>query len=149
MVNLNKLEYKRKELISDFSEEELKQYIQVLAKKYYVHFLNNEKELYNNTVNQLKEVLQVYKSKYSNLNNYINFCLLEAINNLLNETIASGIELNSIDKSEDYFSENPFQDLINAFYESKKLYFNDVEMEQKIKKLEQENKHLKEQLNNG
>ena len=35
MINLNKLEQKRKELLTNFSEEELIEYIQQLTEKYY------------------------------------------------------------------------------------------------------------------
>ena len=135
-MNLKELENKHLEILSNFEEEDLKQYIQVLAKNYYLHFLNNEEESFNNTVKQLEEVLKIYKIDYPKLNSYINFCLLESINKLLNETISSGIELEVIDKTEDFFSDYPFKSLADAIEESRKLYFNDVEMEKKIEELE-------------
>ena len=149
MVNLTKLEYKRKELITDFSKEELKQYLELLANNYYYSFINNDYKQYNNTVKELEEVISIFNKNYSDIKHYINFCLLMSINKILNENYSSGIKLTIPTSEEDYFSENPFQNLINAFYESRELYFNDVEMDQKIKNLEQENKHLKELLNNG
>ena len=135
-MNLKELENKHHEILSNFEEEDLKQYIQVLGKNYYLHFLNNEEESFNNTVKQLEEVLKIYKIDYPKLNSYINFCLLESINKLLNETISSGIELEIIDKTEDFFSDYPFKSLADAIEESRKLYFNDVEMKNKIEELE-------------
>ena len=146
MVNLNKLEYKRKELITDFSKEELKQYLEVLTNNYYYSFINNDYKQYNNTVKELEEVISIFTNKYSDIKHYINFCLLATINKILNENYSSGIELKLVTSEEDYFSENPFKSLTDSLEESRKLYFNDVAMEKKIKKLEQENKNLKEQL---
>lgn len=135
---LKQLKNKHHEILTNLSEEELKQYIQVLSKNYYIHYLNNETELYNNTVKQLEEVLTVFKIKYSGLNNYINFCLLESVNKLLNENIASDVELTVLGNAEDYFSDNPFQDLINAFHESRQLYFKEKEAVERIEELELE-----------
>lgn len=149
MINLTKLEYKRKELITDFSEEELKQYLGILANNYYFSFINNDVKQYNNTVKELEEVISIFVSKYSDIQHYINFCLLATINKILNENYSSGIELTLLTSEEDYFSENPFKNLTDSLEASRKLYFNDIEMEKRIKELEQENKHLKELLNNG
>ena len=136
MINIKKLEEKQKEMLNNLSEEELKQYIKILAKNYYIYFLNNEVGAFKNTVKQLEEVISVFKLKYSHINSYINLCLLESINKILNEKITSEIEVDVLDKTEDYFSTNPFKSLTEAFEESRQLYFNDVEMEKKIKELE-------------
>ena len=85
MINLNKLEQKRKELLTNFSEEELIEYIQQLTEKYYSSFVNNEVEVHNNTMKYLEEVLSIYEDKYPQLNNFINFCLVRNINKILNE----------------------------------------------------------------
>lgn len=137
--NLNQLEKKYHELLINLSEEELKQYIQVLARNYYISFLSNDLELYNNTFKQLEEVNSIYRSKYSNFNNYINFCLLAAVNSILNENITSEVNLELLETSEEsYFSEEPFQNLINAFNESRALYFKQKEAEERIEELEKE-----------
>lgn len=147
MVNLDKLEYKRKELITDFSEEELKRYLELLSNNYYYSFINNDSKQYNNTVKELEEVISIFRSQYSDIKHYINFCLLATINKILNENYSSGIELTMVATSEeDFFSDYPFKNLVDSLEESRKLYFNDIEMEKRIKKLEQENKNLKEQL---
>lgn len=147
MVNLDKLEYKRKELITDFSEEELKRYLELLSNNYYYSFINNDSKQYNNTVKELEEVISIFRSQYSDIKHYINFCLLATINKILNENYSSGIELTIVATSEeDFFSDYPFKNLVDSLEESRELYFNDIEMEKRIKKLEQENKNLKEQL---
>ena len=135
--NLKQLEKKYHELLTNLTEEELKQYIKSLARNYYISFLSNDKELYNNTFKQLEEVNSVYRSKYSNFSNYINFCLLDAVNNILNENITSEVNLELLETSEEaYFSEEPFQNLINAFYESRALYHEEKKAEEKIEELE-------------
>ena len=73
MINLNKLEYKRKELITDFSEEELKQYLEILTNNYYYSFINNDYKQFNNTVKELEEVISIFINKYSDIKYYINF----------------------------------------------------------------------------
>ena len=150
MINLNNLEYKRKELITDFTEEELKQYLEVLTNNYYFSFINNDVKQYNNTIEELEEVISIFITKYADIKHYINFCLLATINKILNENYSSGIELTIVTTSEeDFFSANPFKSLSVALEESRKKYFNAVELKAKNEKLEKENKHLKELLNNG
>lgn len=135
--NIKKLENKYHEILANLSEEELKQYIQVLARNYYISFLINDKELHNNTIKQLEETISVFKVNYNELNNYINFCLLNAINKILNERLSSGITLEVIATSEeDFFSAQPFKSLIDSLNESRKLYFNDVEAKRRIEELE-------------
>lgn len=135
--NLKQLEKKYHELLTNLTEEELKQYIKSLARNYYISFLSNDVELFNNTFKQLEEVNSVYRSKYSNFNNYINFCLLAAVNSILNENITSEVNLELLETSEEsYFSEEPFQNLINAFYESRALYHEEKKAEERIEELE-------------
>ena len=135
--NLKQLEKKYHELLTNLTEEELKQYIKNLARNYYISFLSNDKELYNNTFKQLEEVNSLYKVKFPELINYINFCLLDAVNSILNENISSEVGLELIETSEEfYFSEKPFQALINAFYESRALYHEEKKAEERIEELE-------------
>jgi len=147
MINLNKLEYKRKELITDFSEEELKQYLEILTNNYYYSFINNDYKQFNNTVKELEEVISIFINKYSDIKYYINFCLLATINKILNENYSSGIELTIVATSEeDFFSENPFKSLSDSLEESRKRYYNAVELKAENEKLKKENMKLKEQL---
>ena len=135
--NLKELESKYHELLINLSEEDLKQYIKGLADNYYSSFLSNEKEVHESTFKQLEEVNSIYKSKYSDFTNYINFCLLNAVHNILNENISSDMDLKLIDSSEDdFFSDNPFKSLINAFEESRALYKESKSYEKRIEELE-------------
>ena len=135
--NLKELESKYHELLINLSEEDLKQYIKSLADNYYNSYLSNEKEVHESTFKQLEEVNSIYKVKYSDFTNYINFCLLNAVNKILNENISSDMKLELIETSEDYyFSDNPFKNLINAFEESRALYNESKTYEKRIEELE-------------
>jgi len=147
MINLNNLESKRKELITDFSEEELKQYLDVLTDNYYNYFINGDSKQFANTVKELDEVISIFITKYSDIKYYVNYCLLATINKILNENYSSGIELTIVATSEeDFFSENPFKSLSVAIEESRKKYYNAIELKAENEKLKKENKKLKEQL---
>lgn len=86
MVNIDSLERKKKELLSNLNETDLKQYVILLSNDYYKHFKNNDVAEFNNTLNLLKEVVEVYKDKYSNIIGFVYFNLFLNANILLNET---------------------------------------------------------------
>ena len=134
--NLKELESKYHELLTNLSEEDLKQYIKTLTNNYYSSFLSNDKELYESTFKQLEDVNSIYKVKYANFNSYINFCLLDAVHKILNERLSSGITLELIGAEEDFLAKNPFKSLSDAIEESRKLYSNDAELKNKIEELE-------------
>lgn len=87
MVNIDSLERKKKELLSNLNESDLKQYVVLLTNDYYKHFKNNDVAEFNNTLNLLKEVVEVYKDKYSNIIGFVYFNLFLNANILLGETV--------------------------------------------------------------
>ena len=87
MVNIDSLERKKKELLSNLNESDLKQYVVLLTNDYYKHFKNNDVAEFNNTLNLLKEVVEVYKDKYSNIIGFVYYNLFLNANILLGETV--------------------------------------------------------------
>lgn len=150
-MNLEKLERKRIDIISDFSEEELVNYVQQLTGKYYSSYLNNDVEAFNNTVNYLKEIISIYEFDYPNLIHYINYCLVESINTLLSGTITSDIELVPIVEmnTETFKNTDKWRVLAKAYATGRENYHKRKEEQERLLELEEENRKLKERLNNG
>ena len=88
MVNIDSLERKKKELLSNLNESDLKQYIVILTNDYYKYFKNNDVAEYNKTLNLLKEVVEVYKDKYTNIIGFLYYNLFLNANIILNETFS-------------------------------------------------------------
>ena len=87
MVNIDSLENKKKEILSNLNESDLKQYVILLTNQYYKTFKNNDVKEFNNTLELLKEVVEVYKDKYSNIIGFVYYNLFLNANILLCETV--------------------------------------------------------------
>ena len=153
-MNLEKLNRKRKELITDLSEEEIANYVRQLTNKYYSSYLNNDVEAFNNAVEYLKEVISIYKFEYPNLNHFVNYCLVESINRILSGTIASDVKLVPITEvTSEILSSDKWSLLLTAYNNGRENYIKRREQEEqlnkKIAELEQENRQLKEMVDNG
>ena len=83
MTNYNQLENMRKEVLSKFTKDELKQYINQLAKRYYVTFINNNGESHNSINSEFYDIVSMFEDTYPNIKSYINYCLLKSANELL------------------------------------------------------------------
>ena len=86
MVNIDSLERKKKQLLSNLNESDLKQYVVLLTNEYYKYYKDNDAKEFNNTLNLLKEVVEVYKDKYANIIGFIYYNLFLNANILLDET---------------------------------------------------------------
>lgn len=153
-ANIQKLENKQKELLINLSVEEIEVYVKKLSKNYFSSFLNNDKTLYSQTVDQLKELIKIYEFEHPNLYIYVNACLLNAINKILADNLQNNFKPTIIYEVtfEDTCGENGFQALTQAFAKSRAYYFEEKEKEtrikERLKELEQENQQLKARLNN-
>ena len=65
----------KKDVIKNLSKDKLKQYIFYLTKKYYETYLECDEEAFNNTLEQLYEVIKQYRETYVNLLGFTFFCL--------------------------------------------------------------------------
>lgn len=86
MTNYNQLEIIRKEVISKFTKDELKQYINQLTKKYYITFINNDDKSHNSIISQFYDITSMFESIYPNIESYINYCLLKSANDLIQKS---------------------------------------------------------------
>lgn len=95
MTNYNQLENMRKEVLSKFSKDELKQYINQLTKRYYVTFINNNGESHNSTNTEFYDIVSMFEDTYPNIKSYINYCLLKSANELLQNSFQRDFTLRS------------------------------------------------------
>lgn len=126
MTTINELKKKyqinRDELITGLDEDELKRKILMLTKSHYISYLNNDEKLYYNTVNILEFIAEIYSSVndktdyYNNINNFINYCMVLSINEILSHLIKRDLNL-----KEPYFT-----DLKDSEHKSNLESFNDV-----------------------
>lgn len=104
MTNYNQIYNMRKEIISKFSKDELKQYINQLARKYYVSFINNDSDSYNSINNEIYDIISMFEDTYPSIKIYINHCLLKSANDLLQNSFQRDLILkcpDSIDIDEE------------------------------------------------
>ena len=88
MVNTDSLENKKKEILSNLNESDLKQYLVLLSNNYYKYFKENNVKEFNSNLKLLNEVIEVYKEKYSNIIGFAYYNLFLTANILLNETVS-------------------------------------------------------------
>lgn len=104
MTDYNQLEKMRKEMISKFSKDELKQYINQLARRYYTSFINTDSESHNSIDNDFYSIISMFEDTYPNIKCYINQCLLKSANDLLQKSFQRNFTLqcfNDIDIDEE------------------------------------------------
>ena len=94
MVNIKELEHKQKEIITNLTEEELKQYILYLTSCYYDFYKANDVQQFNNNLKLLEEVIDKYKTKYSNIVGFIYFSLYFNSNFVLSEMASDSTDIN-------------------------------------------------------
>ena len=88
MVNPQSLEKKKKEILSNLNESDLKQYLVLLSNNYYKAFKENDVAEFNSNLNLLNEVIEVYKDKYAYVIGYAYYNLFLTANILLSETLS-------------------------------------------------------------
>ena len=104
MNSYQELENMKREVISKFNKDELKQYINQLAKKYYVDFMNNDCESHNSITNEFYDIISIFEDTYPNIKNYIDYSLLKSANELLQNSFQRNFNLicfNSLDIDEE------------------------------------------------
>lgn len=149
-TNIQKLENKQKELIVNLSVEEIEVYVKELSKNYFSSFLNNDKALYLQTVDQLKELIKIYEFEHPNLYIYVNACLLNAINKILAENLGNNFKPVAIHEVtiDEIKTNDGLQVLAKAYAYGRQRFANEKKEKQRLQELEHENQHLKAMLNN-
>ena len=112
MANFTGLENKQRELLTNLSENELKQYILYLTRSYYTSFREDNEELFNYNLNLLKDIIEHYKETYPNIVGFIYYNLFMNANIIITETATdSKIKLNNPFKYDLYESEEMEEEL--------------------------------------
>lgn len=106
--NLNKLQ---ENLIYNFSEQELKNYIKYLVKNYYDYYLKNDEKNYENAYESILKVIEIHKHNYPNIIQFIYYNMVSYSNNLFSKAVNSDFELMDIVKSDlnENTIKNPFE----------------------------------------
>lgn len=112
MGNFKVLENKQRELLTNLTENELKQYILYLTRSYYTSFKENNTELFNYNLNLIKDVVEHYKETYPNIVGFIYFNLFMNANIIITGTATdSKIKLTNPFKYDLYESEEMEEEL--------------------------------------
>lgn len=89
------IENQYKENIQNLSKKELELYIKKLAKDYYAAFITNDVLAYESTINNIKLIDSIGAG--ANIKEFVNYCLLNEINTILNKNIESDVVLESFE----------------------------------------------------
>ena len=89
------IEDQYKENILNLSKKELDVYIRKLAKDYYSNFFSNNGLAYERTLNNIKLIESIGAG--ANIKEFVNYCLLNEINSILNKNVNPEIALESFE----------------------------------------------------
>lgn len=74
-------------ILSKYSKNELMRKIKALCDSYYVSYINNDAANFHAASHMLDAISGIVKDKYPNVDDYINYCMVESLNTILNEKI--------------------------------------------------------------
>ena len=81
MSGVDKLDKMKGNVISNLSKDKLKKYIFYLSRKYYETYINGDEIGFNETIEKILEVIDVYRDTYINLMGFVYYSLY--INSIL------------------------------------------------------------------
>lgn len=87
-----KLEKELDNILNDLEPTELEKVIQKLTEEYYFSYFSKNKSVNEASFKNLKKLVETYSSKF-NVESYINYCLLLAVNGLLEKYVHNEINL--------------------------------------------------------
>ena len=119
MSSVDKLDKMKGDVISNLSKDKLKKYIFYLAKKYFETYIMKDEKGFNETIEKIMEVIDIYKDTYVNLMGFIYYSLyLNAIIIISEKTDHDEFGLVNIakyDLMEDDFEEELSHDIKKIF----------------------------------
>ena len=92
----NELNKKLDIILNDLEPDELKQVIQKLTNDYYLSYFNSDPIVNESIFNNLKKLISFYSGDF-NVESYINYCLLLAVNSFLTNNVDNDIILKSFE----------------------------------------------------
>ena len=105
------LKKKLDNILNDLEPEELEQLIQKLTKEYYLSYFSNNAVVNEATFNNLEKLVNTYSAKF-NVESYINYCLLLAVNSILVKYVHNDINLKPFDIT---LANNESEVVVNLF----------------------------------
>lgn len=75
MGGIGKLDRIKGDVISNLSKDKLKKYLFYLTRKYYDSYLQDDEKAFNETLENLMDVISEYREVYINLMGYVYYCL--------------------------------------------------------------------------
>ena len=89
MMNYNQLKKEIAEgkegMLSKYGKTALMRKIKALCDTYYVSYLNNDQDKFLITAAMLDDISGIAADRYPNVDDYINYCMVESLNTILNE----------------------------------------------------------------
>lgn len=124
MSDYKELENKKKDILLNLDKAELETYIQSLAHKYYVNILKKDSQGVEYVIDCLKDIVEIYSFEYSDISEYIDYCLLKESKGIFEKVFELNCSLWSpIEKSFD--SEGGLKTLSYSLEESRKKIINE------------------------
>jgi len=132
MVTLKQMDKKQTEFISNLNASDLKKYIDNLTKQYYLHLSKNEEKKVMSIIDLLNKIIELHSK--DNVENYINYSLINSFNEILFKSIELDSNINFIDIKEpglnridnnNVFAESQLEKIIKHFENEKSFRYCD------------------------
>ena len=144
------IEDRYKENILNLSKKELDVYIRKLAKDYYSAFFSNNGLAYERTLNNIKLIESIGAG--ANIKEFVNYCLLNEINSILNKNVNPDIalelfvfKLNEVELPEGLVWQEPPWEKSRIAEVYEKLSWINIKYDKKLNELKTEIEQLQEQ----
>jgi len=124
MSDLKELQNKKKDLILNLDEDDLESYIQSLTQKYYTYLIKGDASGIGKVLESLEYVVEIYELRYSDISDYINYCLLISSNKIFKKVFDLNCRL-WIPNEKSISSEVGFNSLTFSLEKSRKRIINE------------------------
>lgn len=124
MSDLKRLQHKKKEIILNLDSDEVEGYVMSLAQKYYASMIDNDPSGIEQIVESLNDIVEIYESRFFDISDYINYCLVISSNKVLKKTFDLNCRL-WIPNEKNIDLDKGFNSLMYSLEDSRKKIIND------------------------
>lgn len=75
MGGIDKIDRMKGDVLSNLSKDKLKKYLFYLTRKYYETYISKDEDAFNETIESILEIVEIYRGTYVNLMGFIYYCL--------------------------------------------------------------------------
>lgn len=118
------MQNKKKDLILNLDEDEIESYILSLTQKYYTCLIKGDASGIGNVIESLDYIVEIYEFRYSDISDYINYCLLISSNKIFKNVFDLNCRL-WIPNEKSISSEVGFNSLTYSLEKSRKRIINE------------------------